>query len=275
MEKIAAKAQTELNKEGKTMSDSSDSFFREVDVEFLVHELKDPLAIIESNMKMLLKKENKYGPYSKQLDKVLKRSLRCSKKARDMIYGLLEVGRSQKGQFSMSKIKPEKFITYIIHETLELKAGYDYIDITDKTETEIKAHFKNHGIVYNFTDEVKQAEMYQDNIKIRQILANLLKNAFHYQNRQSEVDVKVLDNHLIVNVIDDGPGINPEHCDLIFERYAQINSDECEMKRSKHGLGLAAARIMARQLGGDINFLKGQSKGANFELNLPLWLNKP
>ncbi|MCP3871908.1 MAG: hypothetical protein GY699_01980, partial [Desulfobacteraceae bacterium] len=71
MEKNAAKAQTELNKEDTTMSDPSDSFFREVDLEFLVHELKDPLAIIESNMNMLLKKENKYGPYSKQLEKVL------------------------------------------------------------------------------------------------------------------------------------------------------------------------------------------------------------
>ena len=42
--------------------DGSERFFREVDIEFLVHELKDPVAIIETGLRTLLERQEKYGP---------------------------------------------------------------------------------------------------------------------------------------------------------------------------------------------------------------------
>ena len=70
-------------------------------------------------------------------------------------------------------------------------------------------------------------------------------------------------------VRDDGPGIADTHHELIFQRYKQVHSD-ARVARSGHGLGLAAARILARTMGGDIYLESQLGQGALFRLELPI-----
>ena len=117
--------------------------------------------------------------------------------------------------------------------------------------------------------QVVKTEMFQDEIKFRQIIGNLIKNALHHRRKRVEVKVSVDRDQLIAEVIDDGPGVDPDHHELIFKRYAQVK--ECSIvPRGGHGLGLAGALIMARTLGGDIKIHSELGKGATFRLNLPL-----
>jgi signal transduction histidine kinase len=76
-----------------------ENFFRDVEIEFLIHELKDPLAIIETGLRTLLERQDKYGSLAPRQEKTLKRTLRNSKKARQMLANLLEIGRSESGCF--------------------------------------------------------------------------------------------------------------------------------------------------------------------------------
>ncbi len=39
-------------------------FFRDINVEFLIHELKDPISVIETAVRMLLEKSDKFGQLS-------------------------------------------------------------------------------------------------------------------------------------------------------------------------------------------------------------------
>ena len=66
---------------------SPDSFFREIEIEFLIHELKDPISIIETGMRSLLEKRGKYGPLSERQEKTLKRSLRNTRKSGKCLMG--------------------------------------------------------------------------------------------------------------------------------------------------------------------------------------------
>ena len=76
-------------------------------------------------------------------------------------------------------------------------------------------------------------------------------------------------DRLIVEVTDDGPGIDPAHHQTVFERYRQVQ--ECAISpRNGHGLGLAGALIMARCLGGDIALESSKGKGASFRFELPV-----
>jgi signal transduction histidine kinase len=85
--------------------------------------------------------------------------------------------------------------------------------------------------------------------------------------------MEVQGERLAVAVVDDGPGIEPDHHELIFKRYAQVK--ECAMvERKGHGLGLAGALIMARSLGGDIEVVSRKGEGATFRLTLPLQLER-
>ena len=49
------------NKEKAAEFASSQHFFREIEVEFLIHELKDPVSIIETGVRTLLEKRDKFG----------------------------------------------------------------------------------------------------------------------------------------------------------------------------------------------------------------------
>ena len=90
------KAEDQSNKDKQQ---SSEQFFRDLEIEFLVHELKGPMAVIETGLRTLLERAEKYGPLTPRQEKILKRSLRNSRKARAMLNGLLEIGRAGSGCF--------------------------------------------------------------------------------------------------------------------------------------------------------------------------------
>jgi signal transduction histidine kinase len=113
--------------------------------------------------------------------------------------------------------------------------------------------------------------MFQDETKLRQIAGNLFKNALHHRKKRMDVELAVEADCFVLAVKDDGPGIEPDHHDLIFRRYTQVA--ECTfVERKGHGLGLAGALILARSLGGDIQVESRKGEGATFSLTLPLQL---
>lgn len=265
--------ETECGREPQNR-EASERFFKEIELEFLVHELKDPLAIIESNMRMLLKKVDKYGPYTTGLEKIINRSLKNAVKASDMLYGLLEIGKSGSGNIKTSECPVDLLLIDTINETLELLSDYSCVEINDMNKDHIAGRFPDFGVILSMPDHVRQSVMNQDIYKIKQILGNLIKNALHYRDKTVNIESDIVNGYLLVHVRDDGPGIEPEHCDLIFKRYAQANECGPGLKRNKHGLGLASARIIARYLGGDITVRSAKKCGADFEMRLPLDFNQ-
>jgi signal transduction histidine kinase len=85
------------------------------------------------------------------------------------------------------------------------------------------------------------------------------------------VQLEVDENNLVVAVRDDGPGIEPENHEMVFQRYAQVK--ECSIvPRKGHGLGLAGANIISRCLGGSLELESEKGRGATFRLTIPLRL---
>ena len=249
---------------------ATEEFFREINIEFLIHELKDPIAVIEAGVRTLLEKTEKFGALTPRQEKVLKRIRRNSTKARDMLHSLLEVGRSEAGCFISCRFQPVKSAYDVIRDTLDILGG----DIAeqfgaipeDKNALEFLAE---HGISFMFSPRLESAEMVQDETKFRQIVGNLIKNALSHRRQRAEVRMACDDTYLVVEVSDDGPGIDPAHHELVFQRYKQVKACSLE-HRSGHGLGLTGSLVMARCLGGDIELESRKGKGATFRLRLPL-----
>ena len=254
------------------VADTPDQFYRELDIQFLIHELKDPIAIIETGLRTLLEKREKFGPLSPKQENTLKRTLRNTKKTRSMLNNLLEIGRSQSGCFVCSDFRPAKSVFQIMKDALEIMTGPlaeeigRYQDEKDAIEL-----LSQNGIFLEISPQAADIEMFQDEIKFCQILGNLMKNALHHRRNRIDITMAVEDQDLVLQVSDDGPGVDPEHQELIFKRYAQVK--ECSIvPRKGHGLGLAGALILARCLGGDINIESQPGQGAVFRLTLPLRL---
>ena len=64
-------------------------FFRQLNVEFLIHELKDPLSVIEANAHLLIEQQSSQAVPSVRSVKSLQRILRSTRKARALLWDLL------------------------------------------------------------------------------------------------------------------------------------------------------------------------------------------
>ena len=126
-----------------------------------------------------------------------------------------------------------------------------------------------HGIYVFIEPSIIDMEIFQDEVKFRHIIGNLIKNALHHRRERIDIHLKQEGDNLVVEVKDDGPGVDPEHHQMIFRRYAQAS--ECTMvQRKGHGLGLAGGLIIAKCLGGDIELDSHRGKGATFRLIIPM-----
>ncbi len=248
----------------------SEPFFREIQIEFLIHELKGPVSVIETGLRTLLEKQEKFGPLSSKQERTLQRALKNTKKTREMINGLLEIGRSEAGCFLCCRFQPEKAVRDVLIEELEiLTIGTISFEKSDGQIQDLETY----GVFLNIDAQTASAEMLQDETKFRQIFGNLIKNALRHRKTRIDIRVSQEDNRLVVDVSDDGPGVKPEDHELIFKRYVQANQG-ATLDRNGHGLGLAGALIMARSLGGDIRLKSEAGKGATFRLILPMTIEQ-
>ncbi len=251
----------------------SENFFREIEIQFLIHELKDPIAIIETGLRTLLEKKDKVGPLTERQENTLKRTLRNCRKARTMLSDLLEIGRSESGAFICAHFFPTQSVFQAIKDALEIMTGplAEEMGKYDSQE-ETLALLSRNAIFIEFSPQAAAAKIFQDETKFRQIVGNLFKNALYHRRSRVEVKMGIENDYLVLAVSDDGPGVPPEHQELIFKRYAQVK--ECSIvPRKGHGLGLAGALVLARCLGGDITIDSPKGKGATFFLRLPVKLN--
>lgn len=244
-------------------------FFRELDIQFLVHELKDPIAVIEAGVRSLLDRQDKFGPLSPRQERVLQRVLRGALRGRGMLNHLLEIGRSEAGQVVAVPFAAGQTTYASLLDALETTDSELFARLSEQpTEPQALALLAQAGIGIHSDPEVYGLEVIQDETKFRQIVGNLIKNALRFRRQRLDITLHRNGDWLIVDISDDGPGIKPENQALIFRRYAQADAAGT-LARKGHGLGLAGALVLARRLGGDLTVHSDAGKGATFRLTVP------
>ncbi|MEW5909272.1 MAG: HAMP domain-containing sensor histidine kinase [Thermodesulfobacteriota bacterium] len=262
------------NNQGKSF-DTPQHFFREIEIQFLIHEMKDPLSIIETGLRTLLDRKDKFGGLSAPQEKTLKRTLRNAVKAREMLNSLLEIGRSESGVCISCQFDAVKTIAQVLAESLEMQSDVSQEDLGScENLGQFVSLLEKHHILLSIPDKPVQFLMCQDENRFRQIFGNLLKNALYHRKKTIVVKLNQSDDSLTLEVTDDGPGIDPQHHELVFRRYAQVIDSNAGVPRKGHGLGLAGALIMARSLGGDIQLRSTAGSGATFIMVIPMTLKE-
>jgi signal transduction histidine kinase len=104
--------------------------------------------------------------------------------------------------------------------------------------------------------------------ELRRIVRNLLDNACTHARTRVEVRVAVVGDEVVLDVLDDGPGVPAADRELVFERFQR--GDPARTRRAPGtGLGLAIARSLAERADGTLE-LADDGPGAHFRLTLPL-----
>jgi len=116
--------------------------------------------------------------------------------------------------------------------------------------------------------------LYADREKIAHILANLLGNAIDFTPEGGRVWVSARlvtgdgGPSLLVEVGDSGIGIAPEHHDLIFREFAQVDAS-ASRRHHGTGLGLTIARKLVELHGGRIWLQSRLGEGSQFYFTIP------
>ncbi|HNH25207.1 MAG TPA: HAMP domain-containing sensor histidine kinase, partial [Accumulibacter sp.] len=116
-----------------------------------------------------------------------------------------------------------------------------------------------------------------DRDRLIQVMLNLLSNAVKFLtpgSGQVRVVLRIADDGLEVDVIDNGPGIRPEDQQLIFEKFRQVG-DTMTAKPSGTGLGLPISRRIIEHFGGRLWVESVPGEGATFRFTLPFAAASP
>jgi two-component system phosphate regulon sensor histidine kinase PhoR len=102
-------------------------------------------------------------------------------------------------------------------------------------------------------------------------LGNLVDNAVKYSGHPPEIMIRMSagDNRLIIEIIDNGPGIAKEYRDKVFEKYFRIPASNINSVEG-FGLGLFQVRSIISGMKGNIKISNRKGQGLSVTLDLPL-----
>jgi len=114
-------------------------------------------------------------------------------------------------------------------------------------------------------------EVCADPTKLRQILANIAGNAIKFTPAGGSICISAISrgDDVLISVADTGIGVPSDKLSQIFEPFFQLNRGMTR-EYSGVGLGLAIARDLAREMGGDIFFGSELGRGSVVSVALPV-----
>lgn len=126
---------------------------------------------------------------------------------------------------------------------------------------------KNMDLVLHCDEEIM---ITSDKDKLKQVIINLLNNAYNYTNEGKSVEVFVndLEDSFRIAIEDRGIGISSEDLPFIFERF--YRADEARHRKTGGtGIGLTITKALVNNLGGKINVKSQLGKGSLFTVIIP------
>ncbi|HWI86945.1 MAG TPA: ATP-binding protein [Sphingomonas sp.] len=137
-----------------------------------------------------------------------------------------------------------------------------------------QAETKRIGIEFELED--CPAKIIADEVRLRQVIFNLMSNAIKFTDRgQVRLTSLAQDGEdergerLIIRIADSGIGIPKDRLEDIFESFQQVDGGVTR-RHGGTGLGLAICRSLARAMGGDVTVSSMLGAGSTFTLDLPL-----
>ena len=219
--------------------------------EFLLktsHELRTPLNGILNLSKSLM--EGEEGPLKRAQQENVILIHNVTQRLGHLVEDLLFSSNHMTGDIRVTpRVVPVNIINEVITEIRNIKSN-------DKSVSLVSA--VDHNL----------PPMYTDELRMKQVLYNLLNNAMQYTpHGQITVFANVRGEQMEIQVSDTGIGIPSQELDRIFNAFYQVKSD----KNSEGlGLGLSIAKNLVEKLNGEIHVTSTPGLGTIFTFTMPL-----
>lgn len=113
-----------------------------------------------------------------------------------------------------------------------------------------------------------------DEARLRQVVANLVSNALTHTPAGTAIRIAVghtggPDPHAVLEVADEGPGLDAAHAERVFERFYRVDSSRSRAAGGGSGLGLAIVAALVDAHDGRVDVRTAPGEGARFRVLLP------
>ncbi len=215
------------------------------------HELRTPLTVISGSLGLVC--GGALGKLPPQMGSILEMAHKNSLRLSLLINDLLDIEKLVAGKLNFDMAAHE--LGSLINQTVEACQ-------------ELLQQKANPLILENTYPELL---IYVDAMRLQQVLTNFIANAAKFSPAAAPVTVrvKVTGQSVLIEVIDQGPGISEEFRSRIFQRFAQADSSDTRQKGGT-GLGLAISKELIEHMHGQIGFTSEPGQGSCFFVELPL-----
>jgi signal transduction histidine kinase len=141
------------------------------------------------------------------------------------------------------------------------------VDLDDIVLGEVDRARHTRGVRFDVHD-VSGAAVVGDAVELRRVVRNLIDNAARHATTTVSVGLVEHASTVELAVSDDGSGIDPDHADVVFERFTRL--DEARSRDAGGtGLGLAIVREIVLRHGGSITIDIDHAPGAKLLVTFP------
>jgi signal transduction histidine kinase len=205
----------------------------------VAHELRTPLTALVGEASLLAEHIDSMPPESRRPAELLVADVG---RLRRLVEDLMEISRFDAGAENVQA---------------------ETVDLGSLTAAAVRAR----GWEERVRLEAEEVVLASDPRRLERIVSNLVGNALEHGGRNVAVRVGRDGVGAFVEVVDQGPGIPPEHLPHLFERFYKADAAR---SGGGTGLGLAIAQENARLLGGGIEVRSELGEGARFTLKIPV-----
>jgi C4-dicarboxylate-specific signal transduction histidine kinase len=213
----------------------------------IAHEINQPLAAIAMNASTALNWLDIDPPNLPEARQAISRILKQANRANDIITGIR----------SMVAKSPPRTENVNMNDIIQ--------DVLSLIGSELAK-----GRVTVRTELATDSPVVEgDRVQLQQVILNLLINAIeamsHTSGRPRELVIRATkqDSRILVQVEDSGPGIDPAQADRMFQAFSTT-------KPQGLGMGLSISRSIIEAHGGHLSARSIDSRGAIFEVDLPI-----
>jgi signal transduction histidine kinase len=213
------------------------------------HELRTPLHSLTTISQFLIDRLD--GELTPEQDKQVRIIHQVAESLTAYVNDLLDLARADAGKMTV------RVAAFAVDDVL-------------RTLRRIMQPLAPRGVELRFVVGRDLPALVTDGNKVSQVLRNLVGNALKFTER-GHVEVRAqrgAGGTVVFEVEDTGIGIAPEHRELVFHEFAQVDGHVQPRMRGS-GLGLSLSRRLAVLLGGDLSLVETGKPGSTFRFELP------
>ena len=230
------------------------SKFKDQFLSTMSHELRTPLNAVLGFSDLLA--DERYGPLNDRQQRYVTHIHTGGKHLLKLISDILDLSKIEAGRMELAR----EDVTVASAFAEVISALYP---LAEKKSQALLQQVEPH------------LHVHADAMRFKQVLMNLAGNAIKFtpEGGRIELAARQVDDHVRVEVRDNGPGIPPEQQQRIFEAFFRLT--ETGNTTEGTGLGLAITARLVELHGGKLGIESQPSKGACFYFSLPLGATIP